>query len=145
MKKILVLNGPNLNRLGLREPDLYGSTTLADLNSELTTQANAAGLDLRCLQSNSETGLIEAVHQATDDNVTFMIINAAAYTHTSLALRDALAAGNVPFIEVHISNIYARESFRHHSWLSGIAKGVICGFGVKGYSMALKAIIEDIN
>jgi 3-dehydroquinate dehydratase-2 len=142
MKKILVLHGPNLNLLGLREPEIYGNTTLEELNNQLIQQADYAGFSLSCLQTNSESALIDAVHQAEEDKVSFIIINAGAFSHTSIALRDAFKAVSIPFIEVHISNIYARESFRHQSWLSGIAKGVICGLGVKGYILALQAILE---
>lgn len=145
MNKILVLHGPNLNRLGIREPAVYGSTTLAELNTALTRQAKTAGLELHCKQSNSEAELIDMIHRAADDKVAYIIINPAAFTHTSIALRDALTAATIPFIEVHISNIYARESFRQHSYFSDIAQGVICGLGVKGYSLALQAIIEKFN
>ncbi|KTD17373.1 type II 3-dehydroquinate dehydratase [Legionella jordanis] len=145
MKKILVLHGPNLNRLGLREPELYGSTTLDELNQSLVQQAKAAGYALTAKQSNSEADLIELIHQAADDNIHYLIINPAAFTHSSIALRDALLAAHLPFIEVHISNIYARETFRHHSYFSDIAKGVISGLGVKGYFLALQAIIDELN
>lgn len=142
MKKILVLHGPNLNRLGLREPDVYGLTTLAELDNLLHVQANEAGVCLTSFQSNNEAHLIEAIHEAGDHSVDYVIINPAAFTHTSIALRDALLSVAIPFFEVHISNIYAREPFRHHSYLSDIAQGVISGFGIKGYSMALQAILE---
>ncbi|CDZ76744.1 3-dehydroquinate dehydratase [Legionella massiliensis] len=145
MKKILVLHGPNLNRLGKREPAVYGSTTLIELDNTLSEQAKAAGFDLNCKQSNSEAALIEFIHQASDEGVAYLIINPAAFTHTSIALRDAVAAAAIPFIEVHISNIYARETFRHHSYFSDIARGVISGLGVKGYSLALQAIIDEFN
>lgn len=145
MNKILVLHGPNLNRLGIREPSVYGSTSLAELNTDLIKQAKAAKLELECKQSNSEGELIELIHQAADNKVAYLIINPAAFTHTSIAIRDALAAATIPFIEVHISNIYAREPFRHHSYFSDIARGVICGLGVKGYSLALEAIIDEFN
>ncbi|WP_045107356.1 type II 3-dehydroquinate dehydratase [Legionella hackeliae] len=145
MKKILVLNGPNLNRLGLREPEVYGSETLNELNNLLIEQAKTAGFTLVSRQSNSEAELIGIIHQAADDNVDYLIINPAAFTHTSIALRDALLAVKLPFIEVHISNIYARETFRHHSYFSDIATGVISGLGVKGYTLALQAIINELN
>ncbi|WP_058453528.1 type II 3-dehydroquinate dehydratase [Legionella maceachernii] len=145
MKKILVLNGPNLNRLGLREPSVYGSTTLEEVNARLSKQAKASGFELNSKQSNSEAELIDWIHQAGDSKVGYLIINPAAFTHTSIAMRDALAAVSIPFIEVHISNIYAREPFRHYSYFSDLARGVISGLGVKGYSLALQAIIEEFN
>lgn len=142
MKKILVLNGPNLNRLGTREPALYGKTTLAELNTQLKTQAEQSHAQLTCIQTNSEAEFINAIHHAGDEKLDYLIVNAAAFTHTSIAIRDALISTNIPFIEVHISNIYARESFRHHSYLSDIAIGVICGFGVTSYCLALQAILD---
>ncbi|ASQ46963.1 type II 3-dehydroquinate dehydratase [Legionella clemsonensis] len=145
MKKILVLHGPNLNRLGLREPDIYGSVTLKELNHGLAEEAKAAGLVLSSHQSNSEAELITIIHEAADKGLDYLIINPAAFTHTSIALRDALLAVKLPFIEVHLSNIYARESFRQHSYFSDIATGVISGLGVKGYSLALQAIINELN
>ncbi|ARG98212.1 type II 3-dehydroquinate dehydratase [Legionella micdadei] len=145
MKKILVLNGPNLNRLGLREPSVYGSTTLDEVSTMLRNQAKAAGFELYSKQSNSEAELIDMIHQAADEKTDYFIINPAAFTHTSIALRDALAAVSIPFIEVHISNIYAREAFRHHSYFSDLARGVISGLGVRGYTLALQAIIEEFN
>lgn len=145
MKKILVLHGPNLNRLGKREPSLYGSTSLAELDNQLVKQAQAAGLELDCAQSNAEAELIDLIHQAADNKIAYIIINPAAFTHSSIALRDALLAAAIPFIEVHLSNIYARETFRHHSYFSDIAEGVISGLGVLGYSLALEAIIKKFN
>ena len=142
MKKILVLNGPNLNRLGRREPALYGDMTLEALESMLIERAKSAGVKLSCFQTNSESSFIEAIHQAVDDLTDFLIINAAAYTHTSVAIRDALLTVQIPFIEVHITNIFARETFRHHSYLSDIALGVITGLGVDGYCLALQAILS---
>jgi len=142
MKKILVLHGPNLNLLGGRETGIYGSTSLEELNRLLLTDAKNAGYDLTILQNNSESLLIDAIHQALNDMVNYIIINPAAYTHTSIALRDALLAVNIPFIEVHISNIFKREAFRHQSYFSDIAEGVICGLGVNGYRWALQTIIE---
>jgi 3-dehydroquinate dehydratase II len=144
MKKILVLHGPNLNYLGIREPAVYGSTTLEELNTSLSEQAAVAGLELKCQQSNAEAELIDAIYQAAEDKVAYLIFNPAAFTHTSIALRDALVAVGLPFIEVHISNIHARETFRQHSFFSDIAQGVISGFGVKGYTLALKAILEEL-
>jgi len=142
MKKILVLHGPNLNLLGTREPSLYGCLSLSQLNDQLQKQAEEAGFTLMAKQSNGETELLLAVHQAKEDKIDEIILNPAAYTHTSIALRDALLAVQIPFIEVHISNIYARESFRHHSYFSDIAQGVISGFGTTGYHLALQTIIN---
>ncbi|MBA2655758.1 MAG: type II 3-dehydroquinate dehydratase [Tatlockia sp.] len=145
MKKILVLHGPNLNRLGNREPSVYGKISLATLNLMLEEQAAEAGLELSSKQSNAEAELIDWVQEASDEKIASIIINPAGFTHTSIALRDALAAAAIPFIEVHISNIYARESFRQHSYFSDLALGVISGLGVKGYSLALQAIIDEFN
>ncbi|WP_058492868.1 type II 3-dehydroquinate dehydratase [Legionella worsleiensis] len=145
MKKILVLHGPNLNLLGTREPSVYGAMSLSEINAQLLDEANAAGVQLACVQSNSEVELIETIHQAQSDKIDFIIINPAAYTHTSIALRDALTGVAIPFIEVHISNIYTREAFRHHSYFSDIATGVICGLGTQGYLLALKAIIQEFK
>ncbi len=142
MKKILVLHGPNLNMLGLRETSLYGCTTLSSLDRHLQDIAEAAGHSVVTFKSNQESELIHAIHQAYVDQVDHIIINPAAFTHTSIALRDALLAVEIPFIEVHISNIYARESFRHRSYFSDIAQGIISGFGVQGYRLALNAIIQ---
>jgi 3-dehydroquinate dehydratase-2 len=145
MKKILVLHGPNLNLLGAREPSLYGSTSLIQINTGLINKANNAGIQLTCFQSNSESDLIQEIHQSKTDKVNYIIFNPAAFTHTSIALRDALSAVAIPFIEVHISNIYSRETFRHHSYFSDIAKGIISGLGVQGYLLALDAIIEEFK
>jgi 3-dehydroquinate dehydratase-2 len=145
MKKILVLHGPNLNLLGTREPGVYGSTSLTMLNKQLETHASSAGCMLTTQQSNSEFELINFIHQAAEHKIDYLIINPAAYTHTSIAMRDALIAVQIPFIEVHISNIYARESFRQHSYFSDIAEGVISGLGTTGYSLALQAIIEKFK
>ena len=142
MADILVLNGPNLNLLGDREPDVYGVETLAAINARLLTEAERAGVTLRCFQSNAESELIEAVHDARADGTRFIIINPAAFTHTSVALRDALAGVALPFIEVHLSNVHAREAFRRHSYFSDIAVGVICGLGSFGYDCALAAALE---
>lgn len=142
--RILVLNGPNLNLLGLREPAHYGSQTLDQIISSLTEQARTQDVELSHLQSNREYELIEAIHSAYQ-NVDFIIINPAAFTHTSVALRDALLGVAIPFIEVHLSNVHAREPFRHHSYLSDKAEGVICGLGAQGYQFALTAALNKLN
>lgn len=134
--KLLLLNGPNLNMLGKREPHIYGSQTLSDIEQHLQTLANAQGAQLDCFQSNSEEALINRIHQAFLQ-VDFILINPAAFTHTSVALRDALLSVAIPFVEIHLSNVHSREPFRHHSYLSDVAKGVICGLGAKGYEYAL--------
>ena len=144
MARILVLNGPNLNLLGTREPDVYGSDTLADIVNRLQQLAAARGAQLTALQSNAEHELIAAIQGAKASGTDAIILNAGAFTHTSIALRDALAAGAVPFYEVHISNVYARESFRHHSYLSAIAAGVIVGCGPVGYELALEAALRKL-
>jgi len=138
MKSLLVLNGPNLNLLGKREPGIYGHTTLADIEQTLTEQAADKNIKLSFLQSNAEVELIEAIHQAGENQIDFIIINPAAFTHTSVAIRDALLGVNIPFIEVHLSNVHAREPFRAHSYFSDKALGVICGLGPKGYEYALQ-------
>ena len=145
MAKLLLLNGPNLNLLGTREPEKYGSTTLAHIVSQLQTRANAAGHTLDHLQSNAEHLLIERIHAARLDDTAFIIINPAAFTHTSVALRDALLGVALPFIEIHISNVHARESFRQHSYFSDIAIGVIAGLGAQGYELALQAAISRLT
>ncbi|EGR5155152.1 type II 3-dehydroquinate dehydratase [Vibrio cholerae] len=142
--RILVLNGPNLNLLGLREPTHYGSQTLEQIVSTLRDQAQKADIELEHRQSNREYELIEAIHQAFG-KVDFIIINPAAFTHTSVALRDALLGVAIPFIEVHLSNVHAREPFRHHSYLSDKAQGVICGLGAQGYEFALSAAIRALQ
>ncbi|ENM3928809.1 type II 3-dehydroquinate dehydratase [Vibrio cholerae] len=142
--RILVLNGPNLNLLGLREPTHYGSQTLEQIVATLRDQAQKADIELEHLQSNREYELIEAIHQAVG-KVDFIIINPAAFTHTSVALRDALLGVAIPFIEVHLSNVHAREPFRHHSYLSDKAQGVICGLGAQGYEFALSAAIRALQ
>ena len=134
---ILVLHGPNLNLLGTREPHLYGSDTLPQIDAELAKIASDAGTKLQCLQSNHEGVLVDRIHAARNDGTQYIIVNPAGLTHTSVALRDALAGVALPFIEVHISNVHAREEFRHHSYLSAIASGVIVGLGVNGYRLAL--------
>lgn len=145
MSGILVLHGPNLNMLGIREPETYGSMTLADIDQQLASLAQQADIACQVLQSNSEAVLIDAIHQAHQDAVQYIVINPAAYTHTSVALRDALLATNIPFIEVHLSNVYQREAFRHHSYFSDIAQGVICGLGYKGYLYAMQNAIDYIQ
>jgi 3-dehydroquinate dehydratase-2 len=143
MSRILVMHGPNLDLLGQREPDVYGRTDLETINRQLDRQANAAGVALDCFQSNAEHTLVERVHQAGRDGVDAIIINPAAFTHTSVALRDALTGVGIPFIEVHLSNIHAREAFRRHSYFSDAARGVIAGLGPKGYELALEALIDN--
>lgn len=145
MSQILLIHGPNLNLLGSREPEVYGTTTLDDVNAELTTAATAAGLSLTCFQSNAEHLLIDAIHAAKTNGTQFIIINPAAFTHTSVALRDAIAGVAIPFVEVHISNVHAREAFRHHSYFSDIAEAVICGLGTHGYRAALDHAVRFIN
>jgi 3-dehydroquinate dehydratase-2 len=137
VKKLLLLNGPNLNLLGTREPAVYGAVTLADIESAATAQAAAAGATLSCFQSNHEGALIDRIQAARGEGVDAIVINPGGLTHTSVALRDALAGVAIPFVEVHISNIYQREEFRHHSFLSAIAQGTICGLGADGYRFAL--------
>ncbi len=136
-RKVLVLHGPNLNLLGTREPQIYGNDRLRDIDGRLAAQAAAAGIKLDSFQSNSESELIHQIHEARDTEVDFIVINPAAFTHTSVALRDALAAVRIPFIEVHLSNVHAREQFRRHSYFSDLAIGTICGLGVRGYEYAL--------
>ena len=145
MASILVIHGPNLNMLGQREPEKYGSTTLDEINQRLLEQASAAGHHLMHLQSNAEYELIDRLHEARRENIDFIIINPAAFTHTSVALRDAILASDIPFIEVHISNVHAREPFRHHSYFSDIAVGVICGLGPQGYELALQSAIKTLQ
>jgi 3-dehydroquinate dehydratase-2 len=140
-RKVLVLHGPNLNLLGSREPEIYGAETLPDINKRLAALALKAGAKLDSFQSNSEAELIERVQKAGPAGVDFVIINPAAFTHTSVALRDALAAVRIPYIEVHLSNVHAREPFRHHSYFSDQAVGVICGLGSRGYEYALQSAL----
>ncbi|MCC8365141.1 type II 3-dehydroquinate dehydratase [Xenorhabdus sp. PB61.4] len=142
--RILLLNGPNLNLLGTREPETYGKLTLDDIVSKLSQEAHQSGIELFHLQSNAESELIERIHTARG-NTDFILINPAAFTHTSVALRDALLAVDIPFIEIHLSNVHAREPFRHHSYLSDIAVGVICGLGADGYSFALQAAVNRLS
>lgn len=141
---VLVLNGPNLNLLGQREPEVYGKQTLNNIIDALSLEAESMDINLTHLQSNREYELIEKIH-ASFNNIDFIIINPAAFTHSSIAIRDALLGVNIPFIEVHLSNVHAREKFRHHSYLSDIALGVICGLGAKGYSLALQSISQKIH
>jgi 3-dehydroquinate dehydratase-2 len=145
MATLLVVHGPNLNLLGSREPAHYGKTTLEAINHHLATLATAAGHDLVGFQSNAEHDLIERIHAAGREGVAFIIINPAGYTHTSVALRDALLAVKIPFIEVHLSNIYSREPFRHHSYFSDAAMGVISGLGAQGYELALQAALRHLS
>jgi len=145
MARLLVLHGPNLNLLGSREPEIYGSDTLADIDARLSSQAADAGHELQSFQSNAEHALIERVHQARDDGVGCIIFNPGAFTHTSIALRDALLGVAIPFIEVHLSNVHARETFRRHSYLSDVAAGVISGLGARGYELALQAAMARLG
>ena len=145
MARLLLLNGPNLGQLGRREPGIYGTTTLADIESLLRTRAVAAGHELDAFQSDSEAELIQRVHAARDQRVAVILFNPAAFTHTSVALRDALLSAQVPFIELHLSNVAAREAFRHHSYFADIALGTIAGFGVVSYELALEAAIRHLN
>jgi 3-dehydroquinate dehydratase-2 len=142
MKTVLVLHGPNLNLLGSREPDIYGKTTLEDIDAGLMALAQSRGAAVTCFQSNWEGALIDRIHAAKNDGVDYIIINPGGLTHTSISLRDALAAAAIPFIEVHLSNVYAREEFRAHSFLSPIAMGVISGLGARGYELALDTLLE---
>jgi len=144
MATLLVLHGPNLNLLGTREPGVYGSDTLDSINARLTELALAAGHHLQVLQSNAEYELIGRIHDARREGVDFIIFNPAAFTHTSIALRDALLAVGIPFIEVHLSNVYQREDFRQHSFFSDIAEGLICGLGAVGYELALQAALQKL-
>lgn len=145
MARILVLHGPNLNLLGTREPDVYGHATLVQIDADLAERATAAGHALHSVQSNAEHVLIDRIHASRDDGTAFIIINPGGLTHSSVALRDALAAVALPFIEVHLSNVHAREPFRRHSYLSDIATGVICGLGPIGYTLALDAATARLH
>ncbi len=145
MSDILLLNGPNLNMLGVREPDHYGAQTLDEIVARLEAQANEAGVSLAHYQDNAEVGLIERIHQAHQDQVKYIIINPAAFTHTSVALRDAMLSVGIAFTEIHLSNVYKREDFRSKSYFSDIADGVISGFGAQGYEFALAAAIKHIR
>lgn len=145
MPDLLVINGPNLNLLGSREPEHYGSDTLDDINKRLESQASEQGFSLECIQSNSEAELIEKIHQAKDNKVRFILMNPAAFTHTSVALRDAISGVDIPFIEIHLSNIHARESFRERSYFSDIAVGIVSGLGATGYELALQAALQQLT
>ncbi len=145
MSTILVLHGPNLNMLGTREPEVYGHETLNDINDRLKQKAADLSHHLLHFQSNAEYELIDRIHEARAEGVDFIIINPAAFTHTSVALRDAILASDIPFIEVHLSNVHGREAFRHHSYFSDIAVGVICGLGSQGYDLALQAALNRIH
>ena len=145
MARLLLLNGPNLGQLGRREPGIYGTTTLADIETLLRARATAAGHELDAFQSDSEAELIRRVHAARDQSVAVILFNPAAFTHTSVALRDALLSAQVPFIELHLTNVAAREAFRHHSYFADIALGTIAGFGVASYELALEAAIRHVN
>lgn len=145
MAKILVIHGPNLNLLGTREPGVYGNSTLADIDAQLIQQAKTLNLNLETCQDNAEIGLLNRIHRASADGVDFILINPAAFTHTSISLRDALAAVRIPFIEVHLSNVHAREDFRRHSYFSDLSVGTISGFGPLSYELALKAAAEHLK
>lgn len=145
MASLLVIHGPNLNLLGTREPDVYGVETLEDINQTLSAQAADAGHSLSAVQSNAEFELIQHIHDAKKQGVAYIIINPGAFTHTSVALRDALLGVEIPFVEVHLSNVHAREAFRHHSYFSDIAEGVICGFGANSYQLALQAVLGKLE
>lgn len=143
--QILVIHGPNLNLLGTREPGVYGSRTLAQIDADLQEMAAKAGAKLESFQSNHEGALVDRIQAAGRDGSRFIIINPAAYTHTSVAMRDALAAVGLPFVEVHLSNIHKREAFRHHSYFSALAEGVICGLGAQGYTLALQYALSRLE
>ena len=145
LPRILLLHGPNLNLLGAREPEKYGVTTLEQLETQLTKRAAKAGFQLDCLQSNHEGVLVDRIHASRNDGTVACIINAGALTHTSVALRDAFAGTSLTFLEVHITNVHAREDFRHHSYLSAIARGTIVGFGVRGYDLALDFLTSEYS
>lgn len=144
MSSFLLLNGPNLNLLGSREPEVYGATTLGDIEDRCKALAADRGHDLACFQSNAEHELVDRVHQAANDGVEFIILNPGAFTHTSVALRDAMLAVEIPFIEIHLSNTFAREEFRHNSYFSDIASGCLFGFGARGYELALQVAHESV-
>ncbi len=145
MSAVLVVHGPNLNLLGTREPEIYGRDTLDDINGRLVARSREAGFDCMTFQSNGEAELIERIHSARHDGTAFILINPGAFTHTSIALRDALTGVAIPFIEVHLSNVHAREAFRRHSYLSDVAVGVICGLGAQGYDLALQAALQRLS
>lgn len=145
MKEILVLNGPNLNLLGTREPEIYGSETLVDVVDRLKTFAEQQGYEVDDFQSNAEHDLVNRIHAAKNDGTQFILINPAAFTHTSVAIRDALLGVDIPFIEIHLSNVHKREDFRQHSYFSDVAVGVICGLGSQGYDLGLQAAISHLT
>jgi 3-dehydroquinate dehydratase II len=145
MTKLLTIHGPNLNLLGTREPEIYGTMTLADIDAGLVTQAQAAGHEMECFQSNAEHDIVDRVHSARDQGVAYILINPGAFTHTSVAIRDALLGVAIPFIEVHLSNVHSREAFRQHSYLSDVAVGCVIGLGARGYGLALQAAIEKLE
>jgi 3-dehydroquinate dehydratase-2 len=145
MKKLLLLHGPNLNLLGSREPEIYGRATLAEINADCQARAEARGYALEAFQSNSEGALLDRLHQAAQEGVSMVIINPGAFTHTSVALRDGLLGVALPFIEVHLSNVHAREAFRRHSYLSDVAIGVITGFGIHSYLLAIDAAVARLD
>lgn len=145
MPRILLINGPNLNLLGTREPDIYGAATLPQIERQLEELAQARGLELHCFQSNAEHALVDRIQAAGMDGTTFLIINPGAFSHTSIAIRDALLAVKLPFIEVHLSNVFAREGFRHQSYLSDVASGCIVGLGPMGYELALEAVARRLG
>ena len=142
---ILIMHGPNLNLLGTREPATYGSTTLNDINQQLTSLGKSLNANISTFQSNHEGELVSRIHQALEDGIQGIVINPAAYTHTSVALRDALLGVNIPFVEVHLSNVQQRETFRHHSYLADAATGIVAGFGATSYSLALRGLIEKLT
>lgn len=144
MRRLLVLHGPNLNLLGTREPEVYGRVTLSEIDQALQARAKEAGVELATFQSNHEGQLVDRVQAARGEGVEFVLINPAAYTHTSVAVRDALAGVGIPFVEIHLSNVHRREPFRHHSYFSDLAEGVICGLGWKGYLYALEFALERL-
>lgn len=145
MSTLLLLNGPNLNLLGSRQPEVYGCHTLADIEADLQTRAAALGHELQCFQHNHEGALVDRIHAAKGEGVEFIITNFGAYTHTSIALRDAVLSVAIPFVEVHLSNVHAREGFRHHSYFSDIAAGIIIGLGPDGYRLALQAADQQLR
>ncbi|HHW4679216.1 MAG TPA: type II 3-dehydroquinate dehydratase [Xylella sp.] len=145
MAHLLVLHGPNLNLLGIREPEIYGRITLPQIDAALAERATSAGHRLSSLQSNAEHVLVERIHATREEGMAFILINPGAFTHTSVALRDALLAVEIPFVEIHLSNPYAREPFRHHSYFADKALGVVCGFGVESYRIALEGVIARLS
>lgn len=145
MKRVLVLHGPNLNLLGQREPEIYGSESLVDIDGRIAALAGELGLEVDCFQSNHEGALIDRIHQAFADGTAGLLINPGGFTHTSVALRDALSALSIPVVEVHLSNIHARESFRQQSYVSPVASGVVCGFGADSYLLGLRAVLAKLN